>query len=97
MKIKFTFEVSSFIDAAEVEELLKTSKVKYKVDIEGKPAKKSSRVGRRTRITKIELAAVVLSIKQNPDWGDTEVAKSTNVSSATVMRIRAGSHALQQH
>ena len=97
MKIKFIFEVSSFIDAAEVEELLNTAKVKYKVDIEGKTAKKINNVGRRKPIDKIEFAAVVLSIKQNPDWSDNTVGKSCGVSGATVSRIRSGSHALQQH
>ena len=96
MKIQFTFEVGSFIDAAEVEELLKTASVKYKVDIEGKPAKKINNVGRRKRIDKIELAAVVLCIKEHPEWNDPKVGKATGVSASTVIRIRTGSHALQQ-
>lgn len=100
MKIKFEFEVNSFIDAAELEELFNKNEIKYKVSVEGNKTttkrKRPSGTLRRKRISKEELAAVVLCIKQNPTWNDVKVAKRTNVSRATVGRIREGSHALQQ-
>lgn len=100
MKIRFEFEVNSFIDAAELEELFNKNEIKYKVSVEGNKTttkrKRPSGSLRRKRISKEELATVVLCIKTNPTWGDPKISKKTNVSQATVRRIRGGTHVLQQ-
>lgn len=96
MKIKFEFEVGSFLKAAEVEEVLKKHNIKYSATIDTNGKSSSSTGIRRKRITKIELAAVVQCIQKNRDWDDKTVAKSAGVSQSTVSRIRAGTHSLQQ-
>lgn len=96
--IEVTITTSSFLTLEELKEFCENrDDCKFDWRKSEKKAKTIKNVGRRKRINKIELAAVVLSIKQNPDWGNSDIAKSTGVSTATVGRIRDGSHTLQRH
>ena len=96
--IEVTITTSSFLTLEELKEFCEDhDDCEFSWNKSAKKARQIKNVGRRKRITKIELAAIVLSIKQNPDWNDPTIAKSTGVSAATVGRIRDGSHTLQRH
>ena len=96
MNITFTLKVHSFTKAAEVEKSLKSLHLNYESKVDDKPSLGAGRL-RRVRVTKAEVLAVVACRDINPKWNDTEVAKSCNVSAATVGRIRMGTHTLQQN
>jgi hypothetical protein len=57
----------------------------------GNPKKGS---GRHANITEDEMNASLICIQDNPAWNNNEIAKSMNLSPASVARIRNGTHSL---
>jgi len=99
MKIEFALFVHSFKKAAEVEEAIKKLGITHTMRIVNSHNKRTqSNVESKTRqtITKVDVLAVTQCYASHKDWTIAQVAKATGVSTATVGRIKLGTHVLQR-
>jgi len=94
MNITFTIMAHGFDKAAQIEKALKEIGAPYEANI-AKPVGGANSRKTRTVVDKALLAIVVTAIDKYPDRTDAEIARETNVSHATVGRIRNGHHCLQ--
>lgn len=95
MNIQFLIMAHGFEKAAAIEKALKEIGVPYESSVAKSVANKTPRT--RVIVTKEMLMVVEQNLSRHEDWSDLAIAKESGVSSATVGRIRKGTHALQQN
>ena len=98
MKIKFEFEVSSFIDAASVEEVLTKEGIKYKAEVingKSKNTNKGNRIrheSHRATVTVDQATAIVKMKKVHPKWTNEQIGNTQRIGAEVTRKILKGDH-----